>query len=102
MKLSEVMLLLGKASLLDGRPEPTDAEAAAWHELLAEYPYAQARDALLDHFRESDRRLMPAHLIERLDAAEDQARMAGRPWPAPAPPRQLSAEQRAQLMPGQR
>jgi hypothetical protein len=100
MDLSEVALLIGKAALIDGRGEPTEAEARAWYELLEEYPYEQARLALLDHFRESDRRLMPAHLIDRMNEAADQARMAGRPWPPPEPPGALPRGRVLRGLPG--
>lgn len=100
MDLSEIALLIGKAALIDGRPEPTEAEARAWYELLGDYRYAEAHAALLDHFRESDRRLMPAHLIERMNEAADQARMAGRPWPPPDPPGALPRGRVLRGLPG--
>lgn len=61
MTRSEIALLLGAIA---GRDQRTigESDVLAWHEDLADLDFADARDAVRRHFRESTDRIMPAHV----------------------------------------
>lgn len=61
MNKAETARLLGMAAAYDYRTVgPADVEA--WHAALGDVPFDAAREALIQHYRESTDRLMPAHL----------------------------------------
>ena len=64
MNMTEVGQLLTVAGLADGR-QITREMVAWWHELIGDLDFADAKRALADHQRESDRRVMPANIRER-------------------------------------
>lgn len=63
MNREEVRELLTEASAIDGRPF-TETMVMAWHKILRDLRPEQAMAALENHFATSDRRLMPAHIVE--------------------------------------
>lgn len=61
MKLAEVALVLAKAAAYDRRTVG-EADARAWHEVLADVELVDALQAVAAHYRDSTDWLMPAHL----------------------------------------
>lgn len=77
MKLVEVRELLNMISSFDRLPFPEGA-AITWHEILAGLPFADARQAVLEHYRMPDpQRVTPGDIRKR--AAVLAARRAPRP-----------------------
>jgi hypothetical protein len=60
--------LLVWAQGVDGRTL-TEASVEVWHELVGEYPYDEALEALRSHYAEEPRVVYPADVITRLRAA---------------------------------
>lgn len=77
MTRSEIALLLGLAAARDNR-RVDEVMVAAWHEDLGDLDFADAREALRRHYRESTERVMPAH-IRQLVRAIRQERRRGSP-----------------------
>jgi hypothetical protein len=61
MTRSEIALLLGAVAARDQRTIG-DADVLAWHEDLGDLDFADARAAVSRHYRENDKRIMPAHI----------------------------------------
>jgi hypothetical protein len=61
MNRSEISLLLGAIAARDQRTIG-ETDVLAWHEDLGDLDYADARQAVTRHFRESTERIMPAHI----------------------------------------
>ncbi|HEY8504372.1 MAG TPA: hypothetical protein VIL46_07295 [Gemmataceae bacterium] len=77
MTRSEIALLLGLAAARDNR-RIDEVMVAAWYEDLGDLDFADAREALRRHYRESTERVMPAH-IRQLVRAIRQERRRGSP-----------------------
>ena len=80
MTPGEVALLLGEAVTLE-RSRPPDADTltgwvAAWMPYLRPISFEDAWAAMVDHFDEDDRRLMPAHITGRVRERREQWIMA--------------------------
>jgi hypothetical protein len=73
MTRAEVATLLTLAAARDRRTIG-QADVAAWFEDLGDLNYADAREALGDHFRESTDWLMPAHIRTRVRIIRDRRR----------------------------
>lgn len=61
MTRSEVAILLGLAAARDYR-KIGETDVLAWHEDIGDLDFADAREAVSRHYRESTDRLMPAHV----------------------------------------
>jgi len=61
MELSHVAKLLGLAASFDQRTTG-EADDQAWLAVLGDLDFDDARAALLDHYRDSTERIMPAHI----------------------------------------
>lgn len=94
MNHSEVAKLLALAASRDQRTVG-DADVLAWHEDLEDLDFADAREALRRHFRESTDRLMPAH-IRRLvrEIRAERRRVAAKAAPRELPGRFEHDEER--------
>ena len=75
MNRSEIALLLGLAAARDNR-RVDEVMVAAWHEDLADLDFADAREALRRHYRESTERVMPAHIRQLVRAIRRERRGA--------------------------
>lgn len=77
MNKSEVAVLLGLAAARDQRTVG-ETDVLAWHEDVGDLDFADAREALRRHYRESTDRIMPAHVrrLTRL-VRDEQRRLAG-------------------------
>jgi hypothetical protein len=62
MDISETGMLLAKIALIENR-EATNETIRAWHEILANIEFADALDALTNHYRNSTEPAKPAHII---------------------------------------
>ena len=73
MQKSETAMLLAFVQSLQGR-EVTELQVEAWHELLADVDYAQARDVAEAHYRSETRALWPADIrratVDRVPAED--------------------------------
>jgi len=65
MKKSELAIVLAWVSSVDGRLI-NEMTVEAWHELVGGYSAADVRAAVVDHYREEPRRVMPADVVKRL------------------------------------
>lgn len=75
MTRSEIALLLGAIA---GRDQRTigDADVLAWHEDLGDLDFQDARAAVSRHFRETDARIMPAHIRRHVKVIRSERREA--------------------------
>jgi hypothetical protein len=75
MTRSEIALLLGAIA---GRDQRTigEADVLAWHEDLGDLDFEQARAAVSRHFRETEARIMPAHIRRHVRVIRDENRRA--------------------------
>lgn len=73
MTRSEIALLLGAIA---GRDQRTigEADVLAWHEDLGDLEFADARAAVSRHFRESEARIMPAHIRRHVKVIRSERR----------------------------
>ncbi len=71
MNRAQVVDLLTMAAAYDARTIG-DADVVAWHAILHETDFADAKAALLGHFAESTERLMPAHIRRRVSALREE------------------------------
>lgn len=97
MNTSEVGKLLGLMSLVDYRKVPDDpaernAMIAFWLELVGDLPYADAAQAVRDHYAQSSERMMPSHVRDGVKTIR-AGRLDRTPLP-PAPP-EIAADGRA-------
>lgn len=78
MNKTETSQLLALIRLIDNRPI-TPEVVVVWNELLGGIGYEEAVAAMKAYYRQSSKWLMPAHLIELVEAARaDADREAGR------------------------
>ena len=77
MTPAETAKVLVKASAYDLRTVG-QVDVIAWHEALSDIDFADALDAVTQHFRDSTERLMPAH-VRRLAIAARQHRAGALP-----------------------
>lgn len=90
MNRSEVAQVLAAAAARDQRTIG-EADVLAWHQDLSDVDYGSALLAVSEHYRTSERRLMPVH-IRRIVAefdAEHAAIANPNPLPAPRPGRRV-------------
>lgn len=74
MKLSETFQVLARAALFDNRSVVPEV-VQVWHEVIGHVPLADALDAVAAHYAQTDRRLMPVHVLDWCDErAEERAR----------------------------
>lgn len=81
MNRADIARLLTKMAAFDQRTIG-DADVAAWHEVLAGVELPDALQAVARHYAESDKRMMPAHVIQLVRRIRAER-------PVPAPPRAL-------------
>lgn len=67
MNRAEAAQLLTMAAAYDARTIG-EADVIAWHAVLQDVDFADAQTALVDHFRISTYRLMPAHICQGVKA----------------------------------
>jgi hypothetical protein len=91
MNPEEVIDLLTTAAAYDRRTVG-DADVIAWSAAVGDLDFADARDAVVQHYRDSREWLMPAD-VRRLVKAMREARLSRYVLPAPAP--ELADDQRA-------
>lgn len=68
MNLIEAAKLLTVSSALTGR-EPTEEQAIAWATVLDDIPLIEALDGMREHYRVSRFPVMPADILEHVEAA---------------------------------
>lgn len=83
MTLEEVGKLLGFAALYDSRKVDVP-DVVAWHRIIGELPYADAEQAVTEHYAASRERLMPADVCQGVKRIRD-ARLKAVPEPVPPP-----------------
>lgn len=96
MTLEEIIDLLTFASAVDGR-DVGQADVTAWHMIIGDLPFPDAQQALVEHYRESRYKIMPADIRKRVSAIR---RTRLEHTPVPAPPAELAdrpAEYQAEL-----
>lgn len=81
MKPSEVVELLSVAAAFDQRTVG-EFDAGAWHAAIGDLDLADARTALIDHYRDRRDRVMPADIRERVVDLR-RSRLAAVPDPVP-------------------
>lgn len=59
MTPAETVKLLGLCAAFDNRTIGR-ADAAAWHEIVGEYPFSDAREAVIAYYRDQRDRIMPS------------------------------------------
>lgn len=67
MTPEEIVDLLALAASVDGR-ELGKADVAAWHLVIGDLDLADAQQALVEHYRESRFKVMPADVRQRVKA----------------------------------
>lgn len=77
MSPAETARVLAAAAAFDQRTVGK-SDVAAWHAALGEIEYADARDAVVRHYRATAERVMPVHVIHH--AAEIRAEREAREW----------------------
>jgi len=65
------MELLAMVAAMHGG-DPSDAQAAMWAEVLSDIRFGDAREALLDHYRESPHLVTPADICGRGEAWREE------------------------------
>lgn len=95
MKPEEVGMLLGHISLADGRKPPEDeqtrqAQVAWWYKQIGDLEYADAIQAVDDHYLESTDWLKVAHIRARV---KDMRFERLKKTPLPEPPPSLGPEE---------
>ena len=63
MNIKETGMVLAFVSLIDNRAV-SEESILAWHELLKEVEFEDAKDAVTDHFKTSTEYIRPAHIIQ--------------------------------------
>lgn len=86
MDKSELTELLGLAAAYEHRPEPKEADVEAWHLIVGYYDGDLARECLLEHYTEEDRRLWPADIVRRADDKIEHDARWSREWWRRHPP----------------
>lgn len=86
MNYIEAGILLAFAAAFDHR-EVDEADAEAWQLALADVELEDCREAVIIHYRQHDRRIMPADIRGWV--------ISHRPPPDPGPPRDRVADDRA-------
>lgn len=77
MNIEETSRLLAIAQMYDFR-DVDEGVIIAWHEILGDLPFGDARDAVLGHYRDETIRLMPAHVRARVkDIRAERLQKAG-------------------------
>jgi uncharacterized protein (DUF58 family) len=72
---SEVALLLGAATARDRRTVG-ETDVLAWHEDLGDLDFADAREAVSRHYRQSTDWIMPGHIRQLVRVIRDERRAA--------------------------
>jgi hypothetical protein len=72
---SEIALLLGAAAARDRRTVG-ETDVLAWHEDLGDLDFADAREAVSRHYRQSTDWIMPAHVRQLVRVIRDERRTA--------------------------
>lgn len=70
MNIAETSMVLAKIQAFDNR-NVDDATVIAWQEVLEPYTLTDALQAVSDYFRSYSAWIMPAHIVERVRAMED-------------------------------
>lgn len=89
MNANEVGLLLGLMALGDNRKPPEDPEGRKamidfWLRMVGDLDYAEAAQAVQEHYRQSRDWIMPKDIRDRVKASRS-ARLAKTPPPPPPP-----------------
>jgi hypothetical protein len=63
LNIKETGMVLAFVSLIDNRAV-SEESILAWHELLKEVEFEDAKDAVTDHFKTSTEYIRPAHIIQ--------------------------------------
>lgn len=77
MTPDETALVLGKAALYDQR-RISEPDVFAWHEILADVPYADALAAVVRHYTDNSVRVWPADVLRISREIDHQRRGRGR------------------------
>lgn len=64
MNISETANVLAKIQVFDNR-RVDEATILAWHEVLAEFDYQKALNAVTEFYREDRKWIMPADIVKR-------------------------------------
>lgn len=70
MNIAETSMVLAKIQAFDNR-NVDDATVIAWQEVLEPHTLQDALKAVSDYFRVSSAWIMPAHIVERVQAVEE-------------------------------
>ncbi|MGI5485180.1 zinc finger domain-containing protein [Microtetraspora malaysiensis] len=91
MNIEDTADILATCAAYDARTVG-EADILAWHQIIGDLPYEQARDAVVEHYRAEHRRIMPADVRARVKAIRERL-IARAPIPQPSPdPGQYRAE----------
>ena len=63
LNIKETGTILAFVSLIDNR-QVSDEAIMAWHELLKDLEFEDARQAVTNHFKDSNEYLRPVHIIQ--------------------------------------
>lgn len=100
MTPEEIIDLLTLAAAVDGR-EVGQADVAAWHMIIGDLDFADARQALVEHYQDSRFKVMPADIRQRVKAVRrarlDRALLAAPPPELVGQPGKYKAELHRQI-----
>lgn len=85
MNAEETGKILGLAALVDNRKVDVPV-IVAWHQMIGDLPYADAEQAVRDHYATSRERIMPADIRERVSVVRSERLRIN---PVPAPPAEI-------------
>lgn len=73
MDAGEVGKILGLMATYDHR-KIAETDIAAWSLIIGKLPYADAKDAVLAHYAQTDQRMMPSHVVQFVKRRQDDQR----------------------------
>lgn len=79
MNLTEMTHVLALAQTFDQRTVG-EADVLAWHSILSDVDYADARTAVTRHYDQHTERIMPAHIRRAVEQIELERARAARKW----------------------
>src|SRR5690242_19905210 len=96
MESTEIGQLLAIMAMYDYR-QVDAAMVIAWEAVIGDLPFDDARAAVIQHYRNSDERIMPSHVVARVRAIRGDRIARG---VMPAPPAEVTDKPReyAQMM----
>lgn len=86
MNREEVGALLAIISSADKRRMFDDLDVTTWHHLVGDCSFAEARDAVVQHYRSSTQSVMPAEILVRVNKERAKRRESVVEPPAPFDP----------------